>query len=511
MASAVDLALAAAEKRFIAEDRVGALEYACSILARDRSVAGAYALLARIGLAEGATEEARPFREMAIRADRGEIIPRAQFAWSLVKLSERMAAADVALAALGLAGDRAETFRLIGAALHLAGDYSGASDALHRAVLAAPESAATHFDLGAALVRCGQIDDAVAAFERAVAIDPAATRALAALSELRPATSEQNNIALIERALADNHDPHSAISLHHALSRELEHIGQHQSAFAALEMGKRALSAAMDRASDADIGLFDALDAIAARSSKISGYLPAQPIFIVGMPRCGSALAERILLNSEQLVSIGESQQLGQIVRRHIRSTSSYYVDGQALLNAWPALDMAMIGEEYTSLSSARTRTSSRTVDRLPLNFLLIDLILASLPEARIVWMSRDPLDTVISNFRHMFDYRTGTYDYSFTLAGAARFTARAATMLTRVKERYPDRVHEVRYENLVEDPKRAGSRMMRFCGLLANAETEFSGINRGDPRLRDPVHGGFVGRWRSYQAELAQAGLLRD
>lgn len=503
-----------AERCWIAGDMDGALHHATAML-RHAPSADALLILSRIADERHGFADALALAQRAAALAPGDLRCAAQHAYAALRAGNVDLARDAARHAGALPGDDAEALDLIGVVYHGLNDYAASAAMLRRASAARPDDPRLLANLAAVLTLCGAIDDARAACRAALRIDPQSTRALAMLSEISPAAPHDNLVAPIEAAIARSPSPAEHLVLHHALAREREGLGDLAGAFAALHRGKDRLLARLPRPLHDDRAMFDALARLPAPTQRGAGGDRA--IFIVGMPRSGTTVVERILSNCAGVFGMGESQAMPALLRRVTGSGASQLVDAAALEHHWARLPMAAIGTEYLRQAAALAPAAVRHVDKLPLNFLLVDAILAALPAARILWVHRDPIDTVAGNYRQMFEYQSGSYDYTLTLADTARFVAAAERMRARSIARHPASIHAVDLDAIVDHPEATARALLDFCGLpwrdgvTAIDRNPTPAGSASAAQVRVPIHGGHRARAARYRPFLADAIAILD
>jgi hypothetical protein len=148
-------------------------------------------------------------------------------------------------------------------------------------------------------------------------------------------------------------------------------------------------------------------------------------------------------------------------------------------------------------------------VDKLPLNFLYLGLIRKALPNARLVCLRRDPMDTCLSNYRQLFATNFKHYHYSYDLLDCGRYYLRFDGLMQHWRERMPGAVLEVHYEDLVAEPEQQSRRLLEFCGL--NWEEQCLDFYRqggsvataSASQVRQPIYSDAVDRWRRYGEAL--------
>lgn len=292
--------------------------------------------------------------------------------------------------------------------------------------------------------------------------------------------------------------------LAYALHNELHEAGRFDEAWVALDRACKARRSSMRYDPDASDALYEQLlgwraDEIrASRGHADDGLVP---VFIVGMHRSGATLVERILGRHPDVRAGGESYDLAHQLRRasglyQPEATDPRIVSRRATLD-WPA-----IGRGY--LDAVRWRAEGRpfVTDKLPQNFLNLGFIAQALPNARLIHVKRDPLDTALSNLRTLF---AGSCPYSYDQHEFVRHYRGYERLMAHWHDLLGDRLLELRYEDLVADREAGARRLAEFCGL--EAAPGMTAIERStDPvatassvLVRDDIRRDRSGLWRPY------------
>jgi Flp pilus assembly protein TadD len=436
----------------------------------------------------------------------------AQLARWLSRL-HRQAEADAAVErALALGPREARTLDTLGVVLSRGGRHARAARCFERATELEPGNAGFQFNLASSLKFLGRFDEAEAAYEACLAANPRHWRAHSALSQLRRQEPGRNHLSRLKALLdEDGLDVDAELHLRHALAKELEDLGRYDESFEHLAAGRSRKRAASRYAFSRDAALFEAVTRATPAPLPVDTHPTAEaPIFVVGMPRTGTTLVERMLANHTQVASVGESQNFAVLLKRATGTRTPTVLDAPTIARA-ATLDFAALGRAYleqTRPDGARPRF----VDKMPLNFFYLGHVARALPGARIVVLRRHPLDTVVASFRQLFATTMPYYEYAYDLGDAARYWLAFDALMTHWQRVLPGRVVEVEYESLVNEPERALPPVLEHCGL--EWETACLEFNRNPHavatasavQVRQPLYASSVGRWRRYQAHLDPA-----
>jgi tetratricopeptide (TPR) repeat protein len=433
-------------------------------------------------------------------------------------------------------------------ALHEKDDLGAAESLLREAVRNAPEMADAHFQLGAVLTEQGQAKEAEAAFRRALEIDPRSADALAGLGNLhleagdiddaekllrqaveiapdnigarfhltqvKKVEADDPNLAALEAlaAAGKNLDAEKRISLHYALGKAYDDIRAYDRAFPHFIEGARLKRSKLDYDSDLEaarwrrIGEIVNADFLARLGG--AGNASDAPVFILGMPRSGTTLTEQIIASHPDVHGAGELPDLMQIVQqtppRLQGRASAVFPENlvgldRATLSAW--------GDDYVVRLARHSTSARRITDKMPANYLALGLIPLMLPNARIIHVQRNPVDTCVSCFTRLFNrHQDATYD----LRELGRHYVNYARLMAHWRGLLPGRFLEVRYEDIVADMESEARRLVEFCGLpwddacLAFHKTRRNIRTASVTQVRQPIYGSSVERWRHYEKFLA-------
>ncbi|HUQ51976.1 MAG TPA: sulfotransferase [Gammaproteobacteria bacterium] len=420
---------------------------------------------------------------------------------------------EAAQRALELDPHDALTLDTIGVVMTRAGAHTEAVEPFRRAVARDSTKAPYHYNLGASLQFSGALQDAELEYREALRRDPTYHRAWSSLAQVARAPLTPADVATLERALEQpGLDADAELHLCHALAKQHEDEGRYDAAFRLLERGKRRKAAALGYGFAADGSLFAAAArlpaALAARAGDGHGHGSHEPIFIVGMPRTGTTLVERILSSHPKVFSAGELTNFGLVLKRATATASNRVLDAETL-DASARCDFAAVGEAYVESTRPRTGHKQRFIDKMPLNFFYAPLIRRCLPNAKIVCLRRNPLDTCLSNYRQLFATSFSYYNYAYDLLDTGRYYAAFHALAALWRESLADNYLEVRYEDVVDRTEREARRLVEFCGLPWDSRClEFENnaapvATASSAQVRQPIYRSGLERWRHYEREL--------
>jgi tetratricopeptide (TPR) repeat protein len=493
-----------------------------AILAQQRDFADGWFLLSVAAEAAGDLTRARDLRSRAIALAPASAEYLAQQARLLSRLNRAAEALDLARRAVAAGPGDALAFDTVGVVFSRLARYEEARAALDQAVRRAPDNAQYRFNLAAALQFLGDRAGAETHYRAAITARPDFARAWWALSELHKTGAPGDDLDTL-LALAERADPGTddALYLGHAIAREYELRGDCARAFGYLERGK---AARRQRALDSrarDEALFEALrQAFTAvdQEPRTAATEGSEPLFVVGMPRTGTTLVERILSCHPAVQSLGEIQDLAHAVRRSAGASGGGAVLDPTVIDAARSAPSERTAVRYRESTAQRLEGAAPPrylLDKMPLNALYIGFILRSLPSARVVILRRDPRDTVLSNFRQLFAVDYSYYDYHYDLATTARYVADFEGLMAHFRSLYGERLFTLDYEALVASPEPTVRALLAYLDLpwdpacLAFHTRQEGVATPSALQVRQPLYADAVARWRRYEKELAPASRV--
>ena len=390
--------------------------------------------------------------------------------------------------------------------------------AFRRAVALAPGDPGYRYNLATSLTYHGRVADAEREHEACIARAPNHWQAHLSLSQLRRQTAQSNHIERLRTLLArPGNSVTATVYLNMALAKELEDLGDYPQAFQHLVQGKSAPKALMGYTSDQDAALFDALARSVDNAPAGDGYASREPVFIVGMPRSGTTLVDRVLSSHPQVQSAGELHQFGAAWKQAMGG-AGFRMFHPGDISAGRIDNWHALGEAYIQTTRPLTGGQPRFTDKLPHNFLYLGHIARALPNATLVCVRRNPMDTCLGNFRLLFAPESPYFGYSYDPLDVGRYYLLFDRLMAHWNQQFPGRIIQVDYEGLVADQEGATRRLLGAAGLDWDpACLDFTAnpapvATASAGQVREALHAGAIGRWKRYRTQLAPLrALLED
>jgi len=387
---------------------------------------------------------------------------------------------------------------------------------IERAIGLNPKMAAYHHNLAGLYRRVGRFDAAIARFESAISLNPIYGEAYQGLAEMKHFDAGdplgQQLTSLLQRTDVPDRE---RSYLQFAAGKFFDDVGEPATAFGhfkqANRLAGRPFSIQDQRAFFKDV-IYHARD-LPSDQGGMESSNEVTPIFVVGMPRSGTTLVEQILASHSGVVGAGELSDIAQLLRPIIHSLASGRMTQTQL-----QVSLGHVRQRYLDVVSKFAEADVRyVVDKHPLNFQYLGYMHWLWPQAPIIHVVRDPLDTCVSCFFQNF---THGQNYSFDLTHLGLFYQEYRRLMRHWSEDLKGAVTEVHYERLVEDPESSIRRLLERCDLsfetacLSFHSTERVVETASFRQVRQPLYRHAIGRYKAYAAyllPLARALGLED
>lgn len=358
----------------------------------------------------------------------------------------------------------------------------------------------------------GHIDTAELFVNQALAIDPNNADALFLQSNLKKQDSDHNHIDFLQ-ALSENKsaNPTDQAKLYFALAKELEDCKRYEASFKARKSGADLYRHTFQYDIQSDLQFMRQLRTdfnIEFVNQDMPGFETEEPIFIVGLPRSGTTLLDRIITSHSDVTAAGELKQFNRCMLQALQMLKlSPQLSRTEMVTASKNIDFQRLGENYLRSSRTRTGHSPRFTDKFPQNSYYVGMILKALPKAKIIIMQRNPIAVCYAVFKQLFS--EGSYPYSYSLTEMADYYIEHNKLLNHWQAIGGDAVKTVYYEDLVDELEKQAQDILSFLNLpwqpacLDFHKNQQPTATASASQVRQKLYNDSVDLWRQYEQQL--------
>ena len=374
-----------------------------------------------------------------------------------------------------------------------------------------PNQAKHYYNIACLQRSLGEIERAEGNFDKAIDLDPTDYESYKLRSELRIQTPDNNHVEVLLTSLDTGIvEKRGKGHICYALAKELEDLGESERSFEYLKLGADTRRSLMQYDLQRDLSTIATIQNTFNTDTfdgAIEGDDNSEAIFILGLPRTGTTLVERILSSHSDVFAAGELTHFAVQMMKIMRDQGTdKKIDRDDLVRLSPKLDFKKLGENYVASTRPFTGHTARFIDKLPLNYLYVGLIHLALPNSKIINLQRDPMDTCYAIYKQLF---VDAYPFSYDLEELGQYYVAYYQLMEHWKSVLPGVIHTVRYEELVDDIERQSRDLFEFCGLdwqpqcLNFHESKEASTTASTVQVRQPVYQSSVGKWRNYEKQL--------
>jgi tetratricopeptide (TPR) repeat protein len=497
-------------------------------------------------MAQGAYSEAIDFYQDLIRIAPRHVVALNNLGAALSKLGRYKEADSYFYQVIKIEPDFPDAHSNVGNAFLLKGQYAAAEQFLRRALKLNPRLVEARVNLGLVLSFLSRLRDARSQFEKALKYQPRNADALGGLAFIAMTEGSFDQAsAMLSRALQANPRMPRALALQVGLRKmtssdsawlknaeevaasEIAPLDESEMRFAigkyyddvgnfklAFENYKRAndllkpIAQPYDREAyrrfvDDMIQVYTP-ESVARLDRGVSTSM--KPVLVVGMPRSGTSLTEQIVSSHPLAQGAGELDFWSHAAQEY-----------EAIIKAGPLDEFARnkLADEYLRVLATKSGDAVRVVDKAPVNSDYLGVFHSVFPNARIIYMQRDPIDTCLSCYFQKFvlslNFTMDLSDLADHYQQHQRLMAHWRTVLP------PGTILDVPYEELVADQEGWSRKILDFLGLewdervLDFYNTKRSVVTASFWQVRQKMFTNSVQRWRNYQKFIGPLLSLKN
>ncbi len=391
-----------------------------------------------------------------------------------------------------------------------------------------------YFNLASIQRYLGKVDEAGKSLTAAIALNPNDYEAYLLRSSLKKQTIEENHVYELEQTASRGiKHPIAKAQVCYALAKEFEDLQQYKQSFYYLTKGaqSRRSNIRYDIAHDIEtitqiIETFNTafFEQQAEKHSPVCDNDEA--IFILGLPRTGSTLVDRIVSNHTDVHSAGElndfALQMMQQVKLYCHENDKSAPKSKAeLVSLTTKINFAKLGQSYIESTRVSRSTTKHFIDKLPLNSLYVGLISLALPKAKIIHVTRHPMDTCYAIYKQLF---TQGYPFSYDLTELGQYYIAHHKMMQHWEKVMPGVIYQIAYEDVIDNVEEQGKALIQHCDLSWQSQcidfkkNQAPSTTASATQVRQSIYKSSQGKWQQFaqqlaplKAQLEHAGICCD
>lgn len=364
-------------------------------------------------------------------------------------------------------------------------------------------------NLAACCVYIGKIDEARRIYTELLAKYPNHQRNHYELSRLGRAT-DGAHVEQMKDVLRDtNMPPQHNIYLYYAIGKELEDLERWDEAFEYYKIAGDAAAASANYDVEADIRVIDKVIEVCDRDWLEKGTFEQAPdedrkvpIFIVGLPRSGTTLTERIVSSHSMVESAGESYLMQIVIKRESRVRTTDSMNPEIIESA-AKKDIRRIADAYLDAIDYKLGDKPMFIEKFPENILYLGFIAKAYPHCHIILQTRNPMDTCFAMYKQSY------FRYAYSLDDLGPYYVAYERLCRHWRDLLADRLIEVEYEAMVSNQEKETRKLLASLGLefeeaCLNFEKNITASNTAsNVQIREKMHTRSVHRWKHFEEQL--------
>ena len=407
--------------------------------------------------------------------------------------------------------NRGNALKNIDQRINAIASYEDAIASYDMAIQLKPDFPDAYYNRGNALKDLGRLEDAMASYNKAIQLKPDFAAAHRSLSNIKKYEAGDSQVGLLESLLTNSElNKWDRMELCFALAKAYEDLGEYDESFSHLQEGNRLRSKETKYDIEVDRSLFAKVKGIFSAESLVADVASnedtsIQPLFIVGMIRSGTSLVEQILASHSNVHGAGELELMNQLMDPILSNRPDPGVNQD--MSKFSAVEIATVRSAYLEALTALEVPEKIITDKMPLNFRWIGFILSAFPEAKIIHLNRDPRATCWSIYKHYFPVDGN--EFAYDMGGLAGYYKLYIDLMSFWRERYPDSIYDLCYEDLTENQEEETRKMLAFCNLeweeqcLDFHKTKRTVKTMSATQVRKKMYTGSSEAWRNYEDHL--------
>lgn len=400
-----------------------------------------------------------------------------------------------------------EAYNNLGAALIESKDINRAVISFKKAIEINPNYVQAYDNLGISFQSLGQKKLAIKQYEKAISLNSSFASAHYNLSQIKTFTVADFQMKQMHAELSKSNNKLDQIHLNFALSKAYDDLNNIEEQFRFLNKGNNLCKDRLNYSFEEDQKKILKIKEFFSSSeifelNKTSSKSSLRPIFILGMPRSGTTLAEQIISSHNIVYGGDEMKTMSSLVSKLLHKNLT---QNKKTING---KDISFIRKEYLDELKNLNVAETCITDKWPLNFQYIGFILLAFPEAKIVHLKRDPMAICWSIYKHFFSDQANGWAYDqFDLANYFKLYEDIMSFWHKL---FPNKIYDLSYEKITINQEDETRKLLNYCELDWDSDClNFHNNNRAvktasSIQVRQKIYQGSSDLWKKYDKFLS-------
>jgi len=367
------------------------------------------------------------------------------------------------------------------------------------------------YNLASTIAFIGEFKQSEKLFNKVISLSPRDFDAYHGRSGVRKQAIQNNHIDSLKQCLFQYaNDPKAEVFLNYALGKEFDDIDDYSKAYKSLQKGAEKRRAQLSYQVSVDVTAMKKISQVFSKQA-IENSTPSTateaPIFIVGLPRSGTTLVDRIISSHSKVNSLGEINDFAYSLMSSVGENNGKL----NLIEKSVQIDFNILSQKYANATKGYGKVAPYLIDKTPLNFLYLGLIKLAFPKSKVIHIKRHPLDSCFAMYKTLF--RTG-YPFSYDMNDLGEYYIAYYQLMAHWKSVNKNSFMDVEYNELVEDPEGESRKLLDYCDLswepsvIDFHKNTTSTATASAVQVRQLIYKTSVNRWKNYAEQLHPLAL---
>ena len=311
-----------------------------------------------------------------------------------------------------------------------------------------------HYNLASLYQSSGDFEKSIYHYKKVLKINPKFTKADRNVSMLtKYSNTTEHFLEMKNKLTKEELNNFEKMELHFALGKAYDDIKDYKNSFSNIDFANSLKKEITKYNIKNDIKLFDNIKKkFSEKTQDKLGINKKKIIFILGMPRTGTSLTEQIISSHKNVYGGGEIHLLTKLFFDKLKNNNQISKN-----------ELVECQKEYLDYISLIDKSQKIFTDKAPMNFRWIGFIISLFPNSIIIQCKRNKIENCWSIYKNNFD---GNIDFSNNLEDLGSYYNLYEDLMLFWKKKYKDKIYELHYENLINDPDTQIKLLIQFCNL---------------------------------------------